>query len=77
VNYNVEMKDGRSLSGLVTEESATGFTLVQAGGLTQTLRRADVAEMRASTLSLMPEGLEQAMSPQETADLLVYLRGAP
>lgn len=74
LNYNVETKDGRSLSGLVTDETATGFTLVQGGGVKQPIRRDEIAEMRASTLSLMPEGLEQAITPREMADLIAYLR---
>ena len=76
VTYNAELKDGRSLSGVVTDEMATGFTLVQAGGVKQVIRREEVAELRASALSLMPEGLEQGMTPQELADLLAYVGGS-
>jgi putative membrane-bound dehydrogenase-like protein len=74
IAYNVETKDGRSLTGVVNGETATTLTLVQAGGLRETILRSDIEEIRASDLSLMPEGLEQAMSTQDVADLIAYLR---
>jgi putative membrane-bound dehydrogenase-like protein len=78
VAYNVETKDGRSLSGIVRNETASGLTLVQGGGLKETILRSDLKEIRASALSLMPEGLEQAISPQDVADLVAWLKqGTP
>jgi len=72
--YQVETKDGRSLSGIVRGETAGGLTLVQGGGVRETILRSDLKEMRASTLSLMPEGLEQAMTPQDLADLIAWIK---
>ena len=40
----------------------------------ETILRQNVAEIRASNVSLMPEGLEQSMSRQEIADVIAYLR---
>jgi hypothetical protein len=39
--------------------------------------RSDIAEIHASGLSLMPEGLEQTMTPQDLANLISYLNSAP
>jgi putative membrane-bound dehydrogenase-like protein len=72
--YHVETKDGRSLSGVVRGETASGLTLVQGGGVRETILRSDLKEIRAGTLSLMPEGLEQAMSPQDVADLIAWIK---
>jgi len=36
--------------------------------------RSDIAEIKANSLSLMPEGLEQAMNQQDLADLIAYLK---
>jgi putative membrane-bound dehydrogenase-like protein len=77
VAYNIETKDGRSLSGIVSAETATTLTLVQGGGGQETVLRGDIQEMRASGLSLMPEGLEQSMTPQDLANLIAYLRTNP
>lgn len=74
--YNVETKDGRSLTGVVRGETASGLTLVQGGGAEETILRSALQEMRASQLSLMPEGLEQAMAPQDVADLIAWIKSA-
>jgi putative membrane-bound dehydrogenase-like protein len=75
--YNIETKDGRSLTGIVSAENATTLTLVQAGSTYETILRSDISESRASDLSLMPEGLDQNMSPQDLANLIAYLNSAP
>jgi putative membrane-bound dehydrogenase-like protein len=75
--YNIETKDGRSLTGIIKSETATTLTVAQAGGTMETILRGDATEIRASGLSLMPEGLEQNMSPQDLANLIAYLNSAP
>jgi putative membrane-bound dehydrogenase-like protein len=77
IAYNIETKDGRSLSGIVSAETATTLTLVQGGGGQETVLRSDIQEMRASGLSLMPEGLEQSMTQQDLANLIAYLKTSP
>jgi putative membrane-bound dehydrogenase-like protein len=75
--YNIETKDGRSLTGIVSAETATTLTLVQSGGTHENILRGDIEEIRALGLSLMPEGLEQNMTPQDLANLIAYLNSAP
>jgi putative heme-binding domain-containing protein len=78
IAYNIETKDGRSLLGIVRGETAGGLTVVQGGGLEENILRSELKEIRASQLSLMPEGLEQTLSPQELADLIGWVKqGAP
>jgi putative heme-binding domain-containing protein len=77
ISYDIETKDGRSLSGIINAETATTLTLVQPGGIQETILRSDTAEIRATGLSLMPEGLEQAMGVQDLADLIAYLKASP
>jgi putative heme-binding domain-containing protein len=74
VSYNIETRDGRSLSGLLQGESSTTLTLVQPNALKETILRQDITEIRASGVSLMPEGLEQNLVPQDLADLIAFLR---
>jgi putative membrane-bound dehydrogenase-like protein len=74
LGYHVETKDGRSLTGMVRGETAGGLTLVQGGGVKETLLRGDLKELRAGKLSLMPEGLEQALTPQDVADLIAWIK---
>ncbi|HMJ67200.1 MAG TPA: PVC-type heme-binding CxxCH protein [Candidatus Binatia bacterium] len=73
VNYNVVTRDGRELSGIIASESGTSVTLRAAGGMEYVLLRDDIKEITSSGLSLMPEGLEQALNPQQMADLIQYV----
>jgi putative membrane-bound dehydrogenase-like protein len=77
VAYNISLKDGRALSGIVSAETATTLTLNQSGALQEKILRSDIEEIRASGVSLMPEGLEQNLSPQDMADLIAFLKSSP
>ncbi len=73
--YACETKDGRAFAGIVTSETSTSVTIRQPGGLEETVLRAEVKSLTALPNSLMPTGLDAAMSPQDFADLLAYLKG--
>ncbi len=75
--YNLETRDDRSLTGIVSAETATTLTLIQGGGVQEQILRSDIASMRASGLSLMPEGLDQGIPPQAMADLIAFLKTSP
>lgn len=68
------LSDGRVLSGLLTRQSASGATLLQAGGVETTVDRGEIDEIRFQDKSLMPEGMEKEISIQDMADLLKFLR---
>jgi putative heme-binding domain-containing protein len=74
VNYYVETKDGRSLTGILATETASSITLKRAEGQTDVVLRRDLAEIISTGVSLMPDGLEKGINPQEMADLLNYLK---
>lgn len=74
VNYLVDLKDDRSLSGLIKAETANSLTIVSGSGVSETVLRSQITHIRASTLSLMPEGLEQAIDQQQMADLIAFVR---
>jgi putative heme-binding domain-containing protein len=65
--------DGRVLTGLLAEDSDQRVVLKVQGGKLETIARDDVEEMKVSNLSLMPEGLEKQLQPQELADLFDFL----
>jgi putative membrane-bound dehydrogenase-like protein len=73
-NYVVLTNDDRTLTGVITNETASHFELVQPNGVRESILRADNPEIRATGLSLMPEGLEQAITPQDMADLIAFLK---
>jgi putative membrane-bound dehydrogenase-like protein len=76
VNHNVEMKDGRTLSGLVVESSDSALTLVDAQNQRTLLSRSGVKEITPSAMSLMPEGLLEALTPEQVRNLFSYLQGS-
>ncbi len=75
--YTVSLKDGRELSGVVAEETAAAFTLLQPGGGRDRFARSEVERIEVSPRSLMPEGLEEGLPPQDLADLMAWLRRTP
>ncbi len=75
VNYMVTAKDGQVYDGVIANETPAAITL--RGGTEdgdQTILRRNVAEVRASSISLMPEGLEKSVNKKDMADLISYLR---
>jgi putative heme-binding domain-containing protein len=44
-----------------------------AGGAEHVFLRKEIKEITSSGVSLMPEGLEQALTPQQMADLIQYV----
>jgi len=68
----VDLKDGRVLNAIIaarTERTLTLKTMTE----TLTLERTDIAGIRESSLSLMPEGLLEALTPQQARNLVAYL----
>jgi putative membrane-bound dehydrogenase-like protein len=74
VNYIAVSKSDREFSGIIVAETPASITLRAAGGAEETILRSDLKEMVSSKLSLMPEGFEQALKPQDLADLIAYIQ---
>jgi putative heme-binding domain-containing protein len=76
MSYAVEMKDDESLLGLISSETAGAVTLRQAYGKEDVIQRANIRKIQSQGRSLMPEGLEAGLIPQDLADLLEYINSA-
>jgi len=72
--YTLLTTGGQVFTGLLTADTASSVTLKQQEGKTQTVLRKDIEELKASPVSLMPESLGKALSPQDVADILAWLR---
>ncbi|HEY0552106.1 MAG TPA: hypothetical protein VGF13_21070 [Verrucomicrobiae bacterium] len=70
---NIETKDDRSITGIVTKQDAVALTVVTANE-TLVIPRNELKSVTQTELSMMPEGLLQAITPDEVRDLLGYLR---
>ena len=73
VNYIAVLNDGRTLTGIVAGETATGITLKRADNATDIVQRADLEELQSTRQSIMPEGFEKQLSKQDMADVIAYL----
>jgi putative heme-binding domain-containing protein len=70
----VKLKDRRVLSGIVKAEDASSVTLVTETE-TLTIPRGDITLLKQQNgISMMPEGLISAMTPDDIRALAVYLR---
>jgi putative heme-binding domain-containing protein len=67
-------KDGRTLSGIVKEETKETVTLQTPNDVVR-LSKADIEERHQSAQSLMPEGQLATLSDAEIRDLIAYLAG--
>jgi putative heme-binding domain-containing protein len=72
--YVVETRDRRTLVGRLESESPNSLTLRDGASQQHVILRSDVVSLSASTRSLMPPELERAMSEQDMADLIAWLK---
>jgi putative heme-binding domain-containing protein len=70
---NVFMKDDRIVSGLLTAQNDSAVTITMENGA-EVLARKDIAALRPSPVSLMPEGQLDTMPPEAIRDLIAYLQ---
>jgi len=73
---NVVTKDGRAASGLLVNETVDSMFLSSAEGVVQSVAYREIEEARYSSVSLMPEGIDKLLKPEEIADLVAYLKAS-
>jgi putative heme-binding domain-containing protein len=75
VNYIVTTSDNRTFDGVLASETAGAITLRGGTEDDVTILRSRIRDIRSSSISLMPENLEEGLSRQGIADLIAFLRG--
>ena len=75
-NVEVETKDGRTVSGRLVEDTDTRVKLLASGPKEEIVAKSDVANLRVSELSVMPEGLEQ-MPEEDFRNMVWYILNPP
>ncbi len=73
LSYQVRLEDGRTLLGMIGNETATTISLQNSEGKSVAILRDEIEEVQSTTLSLMPENLDNEISPEGMADLIEYL----
>ncbi|MBC8032780.1 MAG: c-type cytochrome [Chitinophagaceae bacterium] len=72
-NWQLDMKDGSSLTGIISSKTETDIDLKYPGGSIQKIKASDVKKITELKESMMPASLHETMNSQEFADLLSYL----
>jgi len=73
--YTIETNDRRTLSGLIQSETPDAVVLAMMGGAKETISRSAIKDMKSLDRTLMPDGLEAAISKEQMSDLLAFLLG--
>ena len=73
LEYEIETDEGRVFTGLILSESETHVVLATADGKQHAMPRGQIEALRTNGRSLMPEGLEKELSPQQIADVIAYV----
>lgn len=76
VGYTVTMKDGSVVVGTRLGESAIDLRIAQVGGEVARLKKTEIVRSEPMPVSLMPPGLEKALTATELRDLMMYLLSA-
>jgi putative membrane-bound dehydrogenase-like protein len=75
VSFVVTTTDGRTLQGIVAAQDKTTVTLRDMEDRLTRVARSRIEDMRASPVSLMPEGQLKGLSAKQVRDLFAYLMG--
>ena len=70
----IATNDGRVINGLIRHESAEEIVVVSGANQAERIARSEIEEIRPSTVSIMPAGLDQQLSVDELADLIAFLK---
>jgi len=71
--WNFTLKNGDEVYGLLASETADEVVVKNIGGIVTRLKKTELALRQQSKLSIMPAGLQTAMTAQELVDLVEYL----
>jgi putative membrane-bound dehydrogenase-like protein len=73
--WTIERAGGRTLTGIISAETATSVTVMNIAGEETTVPRTEIVSMSAVGASAMPAGLERQIDSRQMADLLAFLKG--
>jgi putative heme-binding domain-containing protein len=71
--WNFTLKNGDEAYGLLASETADEVAVKAVGGIVTRLKKSEIESRQQSKLSIMPAGLQAAMTTQELVDLVEYL----
>ena len=72
----VRLEDGSVLTGFIENQTDERFILKSIDGTSHVISKSEVDQILKQMTSLMPEGMLNALTDQQIADLLAYLRSS-
>ena len=73
-SVTIATDDGRVFSGVVRDETEDSVTLQIDAQKSMQISKSAIEARQPSAVSIMPEGLEKQLTPQDVADLVKYLK---
>jgi putative heme-binding domain-containing protein len=74
LSYTAVTNEGQSVFGIITAETAGSITIKGLDGKEQVLQRTNLKSLEGTNQSLMPVGVESAVSDQDLADVIQFLQ---
>jgi putative heme-binding domain-containing protein len=74
LNYVAVTRNGQTFVGVLAAETGNSVTLVEPDGKERVILRTALEELTSTGKSLMPDGLEKDLTPQDLADLIAFVR---
>ena len=72
--YTVVTLQGQILTGIIATETSNSITLRRAEGKQDIILRSNIDELISTGTSLMPEGFEKELTPQNIADVIAFVK---
>lgn len=70
----IRTRSGEIHNGVIRNESADEIIVATGANTEERIAHGDIADLRPSTVSVMPTGMDEQLSRQELADLLAFLK---
>jgi putative membrane-bound dehydrogenase-like protein len=74
VSYTASTEDGKVYTGIIAAETAASVTLRRAEAKEDVVLRNQLEELVSNGVSLMPEGMEKDLTPQQVADVIAFIK---
>jgi putative heme-binding domain-containing protein len=71
--WQIEMKDGTSILGIISSRTASEIEIKLPGGINQKILTSTIKTTKLLSESMMPEGMHESMTKQELADIIQYM----
>ena len=72
--FIVLTNDGRTIDGLIAEETSDKIVIRSQNDQRHVIARSDIEQLKPTGVSMMPEGLESQVDPQGMADLIAFIK---